>query len=67
MKYLEMATWARHPMQEFCRRADAIGRIELITWNVTGEDEEYALFRIEGDIDAYRERIERWNRFESLT
>lgn len=61
MKYLEvtieMPTWARHPMQEFCRRSDAMGRVELVTWNVTGEDEEYALFRIEGDVDAYRSRI----------
>lgn len=63
MKYLdvtvEMPAWARHPMQEFCRQSDAMGRVELITWNVTGEGEEYAFFRIVGDIDAYRDRIER--------
>ncbi|SEP87330.1 helix-turn-helix domain-containing protein [Natrinema salaciae] len=62
MKYLdvtiEMPTWARHPMQEFCRQSDAMGQVELITWNVTGEGEEYAFFRIAGDIDAYRDRIE---------
>lgn len=62
MKYLEvtvdMPEWARHPMQEFCRRSDAMGRVELVTWNVAGEGEEYALFRIEGDVDAYREQIE---------
>lgn len=61
MKYLEMTVtmpaWAHHPMQAFTRRSDAIDRVELITWNLTGEDEEYAFFRIEGDIDAYRERI----------
>jgi len=62
MKYLEvtveMPAHARHPMQEFCRRSDAMGRVELITWNATGDDEEYAFFRIEGDVDAYRGRIE---------
>lgn len=61
MKYLEltveMPAWARHPMQEFCRRSDAMGRVELITWNVTGDGEEYAFFRVQGDIEAYRERI----------
>jgi predicted DNA binding protein len=45
-------------MQEFCRRSDAMRRVELLTWNVTSGDEEYALFRIEGDVDAYRRRIE---------
>jgi len=35
-----------------------MGRVELVTWNVTRGDEEYAFFRIEGDVDAYRERIE---------
>lgn len=62
MKYLEltvdMPAWARHPMQEFCRQSDAMGRVELITWNVTGEGAEYAFFRMQGDIDAYRDRIE---------
>ena len=62
MKYLEltveMPAWARHPMQEFCRRSDAMKRVELITWNVTGEGEEYAFFHIEGDVDAYQDRIE---------
>ena len=61
MKYLEvtveMPSRARHPMQEFCRRSEAVVRVELITWNVTS-DEEYAFFRIEGGIDAYRDRIE---------
>lgn len=62
MKYLELSVempiWARHPMQEFCRGSDMMGPIELLTWNVTGEGEEYALFYIEGDLDAYRNRIE---------
>lgn len=62
MKYLEvrvdMPAWARHPMQEFCRCSSAMGRVELITWNTTSEDAEYAFFRIEGDVDAYRRRIE---------
>lgn len=61
MRYLElevlMPAWARHPMQEFCRQSTAMGRVELLTWNVTGDGEEYALFHIEGDIDAYRARI----------
>ena len=62
MKYLEVTVEipprARHPMQEFCRRSDRVGRVELVTWNVASEDEEYAFFRIEGDVDAYRDRIE---------
>lgn len=62
MKYLEFAVgmpaWARHPLQEFCRTSEAMGRVELVTWNVASADEEYMLFRIEGDVDAYRERIE---------
>lgn len=62
MKYLEvileMPPEARHPMQEFCRQSETIGRVELVTWNATADDEEYALFHIEGDIDAYRERID---------
>lgn len=61
MKFLQvrvdMPARARHPMQEFCRRSERIGRVELITWNATSEDEEYAFFRIEGDVDAYRDRI----------
>lgn len=61
MKYLQvrvnMPAQARHPMQEFCRRSEKMGRVELVTWNVTSEDEEYAFFRIEGAIDAYRDRI----------
>lgn len=61
MKYLQvqvdMPARARHPMQEFCRESEKMGRVELVTWNVTSEDEEYAFFRIEGDIDAYRNRI----------
>jgi len=40
VKYLEvsveMPAWARHPMQEFCRRSDAMGRVELVTWNTVG-------------------------------
>jgi len=63
MNYLEatveMPPRARHPMQEFCRRSDRMGRVELITWNAAGADEEYALFHVRGDVDAYRERIER--------
>jgi predicted DNA binding protein len=62
MKYLEalveMPARARHPMQEFCRRSDAMGRVELITWNATGAEDKYAFFRIEGDVEAYRDRIE---------
>lgn len=62
VKYLELIadvpSAARHPMQEFCRRSELMGRVELITWNVASADEEYAFFRIEGDIDAYRARIE---------
>lgn len=61
MKFLavtvEMPTAARHPMQEFSRQSDDIGRVELITWNVTAANEEYVFFRIEGAIEAYRRRI----------
>lgn len=63
MKFLEvtvaMPAWARHPMQEFTSGSDAFGRIELITWNTTSDEAEYAFFYVEGDVDAYRDRIDR--------
>lgn len=48
----------RHPMDRFLREEDAVEREALLTWNVTPDGEEYALFSVEGDIDRYRARID---------
>lgn len=56
---LDQPEWMRHPMQQFLARADALERVELRAWNLTREDVQYALFYVEGDIEAYRERIDR--------
>ncbi len=48
----------RHPMDRFLREEDAIEREALLTWNVTPDGEEYALFSVEGDIDRYHDRID---------
>lgn len=49
---------ARHPMEAFMRETDAVEREALVTWNLTPDGEEYALFSVEGDIERYRERID---------
>lgn len=55
---LDQPDWMRHPMQEFLAESEAMERVELHAWNLSREDVQFALFYIEGDIDAYRERIE---------
>ncbi len=45
-------------MQNFVADADAVEREELLAWNLLhGEDVEYALFYVEGDLDPYRDAI----------
>jgi predicted DNA binding protein len=48
----------RHPMQEFLAASDAMRRVELHAWNLSREDVQFALFYVDGDIDAYRGRID---------
>lgn len=40
------------------RETDAVEREALLTWNLTPDGEEYALFSVEGDLDRYRDRID---------
>lgn len=40
------------------RETDAIEREALLTWNLTPDGEEYALFSVEGDLERYRDRID---------
>ena len=54
---LDLPDWMRHPMQEFLVTSDAMTRAELHAWNLSREDVQFALFYIDGDIDAYRDRI----------
>lgn len=55
---LDQPEWMRHPMQEFLATSEALQRVELHAWNLSREDVQFALFYIDGDIDAYRERID---------
>lgn len=48
----------QHPMERFLREEDAIRREELITWNVTSDGVEYALFLVDGARERYRDRID---------
>ncbi|MFB6361706.1 MAG: helix-turn-helix domain-containing protein [Halobacteriales archaeon] len=54
---IELPRSMQHPMERFLRTEGAVDREELITWNLTPEGAEYALFRVEGDISQYRARI----------
>jgi predicted DNA binding protein len=45
-------------METFLRETDALERAELLTWNVSPDGVEYALFHLEGDVDRYRARID---------
>ena len=63
MKYLTLTVRqpreTRHEMQNFIADSDAVEREELLSWNLLhGEDVEYALFYVEGDVDPYREAID---------
>lgn len=63
MKYVQLhvdlPSELRHPMESFLRESSALDRGELIAWNLTADDAEYALFFFEGDLDRYRDRIDR--------
>lgn len=71
MKYVELVVdlppSMRHPMETFLRESDAVERGELLTWNLTPEAVEYALFYFEGDVDRYRARVERVESIRSYT
>lgn len=56
---LDQPAWMRHPMQDFLVMSDPMNRAELHAWNLSREDVQFALFYIDGDIDAYRDRIEK--------
>lgn len=66
---LDQPDWMRHPMQEFLATSDAMERVELHAWNLSREDVQFALFYVDGDIDAYRDRIDdvEPNRWYELT
>jgi predicted DNA binding protein len=55
---LDLPASMQHPMERFLREEDAVEREELITWNVTPDGVEYALFYVDGDIERYGERID---------
>ena len=55
---LDQPAWMRHPMQEFLVASDAMSRAELHAWNLSRDDVQFALFYIDGDLDAYRDRID---------
>lgn len=62
MDYLDLSVFqppaVRHPMEAFLVEDERMDRAELVTWHIENEaDVEYALFRVAGDVDAYRERI----------
>jgi len=47
-----------HPMQAFIRESDAVRYEELLAWRVRpGESVEYALYYLEGDVEAYRRAV----------
>lgn len=55
---LDQPEWMRHPMQEFLANSEDMEREELLAWNHSREDVQFALFYVVGDIDAYREQID---------
>ena len=71
MKYLDvvldMPPAFQHPMEEFLRHEDAVEREELLGWNQSPEVVEYALLYVEGDIEPYRERIDRVDSVRDVT
>lgn len=71
MKYLDLSVdlppHLRHPMEEFLRSTDAIDREELLAWNLTPTTVEYALFYVEGELEAYRSRIAAVESIRSFT
>lgn len=55
---LDQPTWMLHPMQEFLVTSAVMTRAELHAWNLSREDVHFALFYIDGDLDAYCDRID---------
>ena len=55
---LDQPAWMRHPMQEFLVTTESMNRAELHAWNLSREDVQFALFYIDGGLDAYRDRID---------
>ncbi|WP_336365375.1 helix-turn-helix domain-containing protein [Halalkalicoccus salilacus] len=45
-------------MHDFLVDSDTMNQAELHAWNLSREDVQFALFYIDGDIDAYRDRID---------
>ncbi|WP_254837685.1 helix-turn-helix domain-containing protein [Natronomonas marina] len=54
---LDQPAWMRHPMQEFLATSEAMQREEMLAWNLSRDDVQFLLFYVEGDVDAYRERV----------
>jgi predicted DNA binding protein len=55
---LDQPEWMRHPMQEFLAMSENMQREELIAWNHSRQDVQFALFYVVGDQDPYRNRID---------
>jgi predicted DNA binding protein len=55
---IDLPASMQHPMERFLREEEAVRREELVTWNVTADGVEYALFLVEGDLAPYRDRID---------
>jgi len=55
---LDQPDWMRHPMQRFLASSDALRRVALHAWNLSREDVQLALFYVDGDVAAYRDRID---------
>lgn len=54
---LEQPDRMRHPMQEFLAASEAMEREAMLAWNLFRDDVQFLLFYVEGDVDAYRDRI----------
>lgn len=54
---LDQPEWMRHPMQEFLATSEAMEREEMLAWNLSRDDVQFLLFYVEGDVEAYRERV----------
>ncbi len=54
---LEQPAWMRHPMQEFLAGSAAMHREAMLAWNLSREDVRFLLFHVEGDVEAYRDRL----------
>lgn len=55
---LDVPAAMRHPLQSFVAESEAMNYAKLLAWNQSFETVQFALLYIDGDIDAYRNRIE---------